>query len=394
MVCYGDDKYRAPPRLRTSITKQNWYSLRYVRARDFRVSDNLEAAEKATEDFNILRQIKDDGNSNLFWDSYRENNGVGLIQSKATMWIQRPLEADDANSDSRNAQKPSAAVLLLDPSIIEGNQLWRKTRNWTQPPEMGSYLPNDLGDIPEDNFFENFIYWAKKPLSFEALTTNTIPSPTLIPTQILLSIICNQWLTLVDYLETRLNQINWGIAFPDDFLERDVQMLEAHHKLCQWHQMLPLFRDMILDLDCFEDTIHDIISDASICNSEHNTGPESKRECLDSWRHIYKWKNPYQLDISRLGDRMAEFDDQIGRIVKLLKPLTHVYYSRVRPNTYQPTTRLLRLALLWLLGPFLASLGSMTTHSISELGPSLRLWAIVAIPIMLGFVMGLRFYTA
>lgn len=364
-----------------------------MRARDFSTSDNLQAAAKATEKFNILRQINDDGNSNRFWDTHPGGtNTVGLIQSKATMWIQRPLDPNDVNSDIRNAQKPSIAVLLLDPSIIEGNQLWRKTRNWTQPPEMGSYLPNDLGEIPEDNSFENFIYWAKKPEAFQA--PDTVPSPIWIPTQILLSIVCNQWLTVVDYLKTRLNQIDWVIAFPDDYLERGLQILEANNKLDQWRQMLPLFRDMIQDLGGLDDTIHDIISDGSICNLEHNTGAESKKEYLDFRRHIYEWKNPYQLDISRLGDRMAEFDDQIGRIVKLLKPLASMNHSRVRPNTYRPTTRLLWLALLWLLGPFLASLCSMTTHSISELGPSLRVWAITAIPIMLGFVIGLRFYTA
>lgn len=389
--CNKDDEYRAPTRLRTSIPKQSWYTLRYVRARNFPTNSILEVGAKAAQNFNILRRLENDDNSNQFWDS---EHHVGLIHSKATMWVQRPTEANDANSNMSNTHNPNVAVLLLDPSIIEGNPLWQKTRNWNQPPDMGSYRPSDLEEVPEDNSFENFVYWAKKPEAFNFLSMDSALEFSRIPTQMLLHIICNQWLTLVDYLKTRLNHIAWEIAFPDDFMEPDVGMAERHNKLVTWHHMLPMFREMIQDMASLQYMSMDPPNDIGICKLECNSGIESKGGTRECHCCMHEWTNPYQLDISKLCDYMAEYGDQVDRLIKLNKVHGSVKHSQDRPDISRQMTSIFWLTILWILGPVLAHVLTLTTHPVSELVPSLRVWAAAAVPIMFILVLGLRFYTA
>lgn len=391
MKCNKDDEYRAPTRLRTSIPKQSWYTLRYVRARNFSTNSILEAGAKAAQNFNILRRLEDDCNKILVRNI---ENQVGLIQSKATMWVQGPTEANDADSNMNNTHNPNVAVLLLDPSIIEGNPLWLKTRNWTQPPEMGSYRPSDLEEVPEDNSFENFVYWAKKPEAFNFLSTHSGLDFSRIPTQMLFHIICNQWLTLVDYLNTRLNSILWEISFPDYVTEPDVAMAERHRKLVMWHHLLPTFREMIQDMGSLQYMSIDPPNDQGICNLECNSGIDLKGGMRGCHYCMHEWTNPYQLDISKLCDRMAEFGDQVDRLVKLNKVDGSVKLSQDRSDIHRPMASIFWLTILWILGPVLAHVLTVTTHPVSELVPSLRIWAAVAVPIMFILMLGLRLYTA
>lgn len=390
--CNEDDEYRVPTRFRRSIQKQSWYTLRYVRVRNFPTSKILEDGVIAAENFNVLRRLKDDKNNNELWD--RESH-FGLIQSKATMWIQMPADRNDANSNTSNTHSPSIAVLLLDPSIIEGNPVWSKTRNWTQPPELG-FNPKYQGGIPEDNSFENFVHWAKQPEAFNSLSTDNVSESSWLPTQMILHIICDQWLTLVDYLKTRLNQIEWEITYPNDLAlaDSDLARAERHNKLVTWHHMLPTFHEMIQDMASLQDTAHKILNERCACQSECSLGIKSKggsRECRCC---MYGWKNPYQSDISKLCVHMSECGAQVDRLMKLNTIDGFVNDNRARPDISRQTNSILWLTIIWILGPVLAQVLTVTTQPISELFPSLKLWAAVAIPFMSALVVGLRFYTA
>lgn len=81
-------------------------------------------------------------------------------------------------------------------------------------------------------------------------------------TQMILHIICDQWLTLVDYLKTRLNQIEWGIMVPGELAlaDSDLARAERHNKLVTWHHMLPTFHEMIQDMGSLQDTAHKILN--------------------------------------------------------------------------------------------------------------------------------------
>lgn len=329
-------------------------------------------------------------NNDEFWDG---ESHVGLIQSKATIWIQKPAERNDTNSDMSNTDYPPVAVLLLDPSIIEGNPLWRKTRNWTQPPEPG-FPPKYRESVPEGNSFENFVYWAKKPEAFNFLSMDHVFESSRLPTQMILHIICDQWLTVVDYLKTRLNQIEWETSFPRGLANIDVARAKRHNKLITWHHMLPTFREMIQDMGSLQHTAHNILSEGCICQSECNSGTMSKGASRECRCCMYGWKNPYQLDISRLYDLTMECSAQVDRIMKLNTVVGHVNHSLSRSRRTLKMNLFPWLAMFWILGPVLTRVLTVTTHPISELLPSLRLWALVAFPVMFVLVVGLTFHAA
>jgi hypothetical protein len=165
-----------------------------------------------------------------------------------------------------------AGVLLLDPTIKEGFPLWRGRRNWQTTPSVN----NDAAPPPGpggNSFFEDFLYYALKP---ELFTSGSSPdgfppddspldgsppdgsppdnqhsgspggqqSNIHVPIQALLQLICGEWLTVTDYIKARLCQIDWEIAFPEDFLEkRDIGT--TLKKLHMWRRFVPLYREML-----------------------------------------------------------------------------------------------------------------------------------------------------
>lgn len=90
-------------------------------------------------------------------------------------------------------------------------------------------------------FFEDFIYWAQNPQVFS-------PPPGApqehLPVQTLLHLIGSEWLTMCDYIKTRLNQIDLETVDPVHFAEKQ-QVDVALEKLHMWRRFIPLYREMV-----------------------------------------------------------------------------------------------------------------------------------------------------
>ncbi|KAJ0109737.1 hypothetical protein J7T55_004286 [Diaporthe amygdali] len=362
------DWWRDPPNLDIVSRGQNWFQLRYVRARNFLSNSEFQEGVEQSKYFNVFRRLDRDFNSNNFWDKHGKDEAkVGLTRSRATCWIQSP---------DKKAGGITYGILLLDPTVRAGNPLWLKHRNWARTPPVGEPIPKEMP--PSDNFFEDFLYWARKPDVFNFQETGNSSSPICVPTQALLHLVCNEWLTMVDYIKTRLNQVDWGIAFPDDFLEKEEQIDEHLTKLHHWRRVVPLYREMIADtfLRVFRETAHPNKMHPGRNIHEPAHKPASALATLMNTECI----NAYQQDFALVLGYMEEFQARIDRLTDVVTAVINMGDSRRGYKDNKNLQWLTWLATFFIPLSFVATLLSMTTDSIENLGPITRLWAIVAIP--------------
>ncbi|KAK7727337.1 hypothetical protein SLS63_007159 [Diaporthe eres] len=365
------DWWRDPPNLDIVSRRQNWFQLRFVRARNFLNSKLFSEGVEESKQFNVFRRLDQDFNSNNFWDKHNKKEAkVGLTRSRATCWVQAPEKGNGI----------TYAILLLDPTIKGGNPLWLKYRNWAKTPPVGEPPPKD-SEPPCDNFFEDFIYWAKRPDNFNFGDSGDSGKPSsaiCIPTQVLLHLVCTEWLTMVDYIKTRLNQVDWGIAFPNDFLEKEEQIDEHLTKLHHWRRVVPLYREMIAEtfLRVFRETAHPnrMHPGRSIHEPVQKLGSALEKlmntECI----------NAYQQDFALVLGYMEEFQNRIDRLTDVVTAVINMGDSRRGYKDNKNLQWLTWLATFFIPLSFVATLLSMTTDPIEDLGPITRLWALVAVP--------------
>lgn len=96
-------------------------------------------------------------------------------------------------------------------------------------------------DKPQ-TFFEDFVYWAENPQVFSPCP-EAAPSEHL-PILTLLHLIGAEWLTMCDYIKTRLNQVDLETVDPVHFAEKQ-RVDVALGKLHMWRRFIPLYREMI-----------------------------------------------------------------------------------------------------------------------------------------------------
>ena len=137
-----------------------------------------------------------------------------------------------------------AAVLLLDPTIEAGTPLWYGYRNWEETPGMTEEIPEGP---PRNSLYNDVIYWAKRTHTFRTTPSSNPTSNVHIPIRALLHIICSEWLTIADYIKTRLGQIEWEISFPEDFLDKHSDIDVALKKLHVWRRLVPLYREELTE---------------------------------------------------------------------------------------------------------------------------------------------------
>ncbi|KAJ4394127.1 hypothetical protein N0V93_003344 [Gnomoniopsis smithogilvyi] len=240
------DRWREPQPLEVVRNQRNWFQIRYVTTRYFATKEKqaasvegggcFETALEEAKSFNIFRR-PDDDKSRGWWDS--EDAVVALTRSRATFWY-RP-------KDSVNGT--AIGVLLLDPTVSEGLPLWRGHRNFHPVPTTFEEFESDHSawetstyDKPQ-SFFEDFIYWAENPQVFSS-RTDTPPEHT--PILTLLHLVGAEWLTMCDYIKTRLNQVDLETVDPVHFAEKQ-HVDVALGKLHMWRRFIPLYREMISD---------------------------------------------------------------------------------------------------------------------------------------------------
>ncbi|RYP32427.1 hypothetical protein DL767_005191 [Monosporascus sp. MG133] len=237
------DRWRDPPYVGAAGRPKNWTQLRYVTARYFETRDKFKEAGSEAQQFNILRRPDDDHSNKAWWDE--PGAVVGLTRSRATFWLQK----------EQSGSEPRVGVLFLDPTVKVGLPLWRGRRILHQTPQFEPKLPpqsesqkdglKQRDPYNNNSFYEDFIYWAQQLTVFPASPKEHVSSAH-VPMQALLHLICSEWLTMSDYIKTRLNQVDLEIVNPRQFVA------PGHHvsdqKLHMWRRFIPLYREMVSEI--------------------------------------------------------------------------------------------------------------------------------------------------
>ncbi|KAF5625587.1 hypothetical protein F52700_8952 [Fusarium sp. NRRL 52700] len=360
------DRWREPSILQVDAKRQTWFQLRLIRSRYFENQDQLTRAKAQVNEFNVMRRLDADKNQ-IFWDKnpdptmwerlaggYSEDkdgmNGrvdakVGHMRSRATFWLH---------------PESTIGVLLLEPTPEAGYPLWRGYPNWDELPA------SDTNDVPPDavrdpqippslrskdsgnsmSWFEDYIFWAQRTENFAKLTDSGNQALS-IPIQCLLHLVCGEWLTFADYLNARLNQIDWGIINPSFFPESggtDHQK-QSLRKLHFWRRWVPQARDML------QATMNQVIDDKD--------------------KEVEKSFKLYEDDLEIIKKRLEDYETRIDR-------LSTVVNSTISLTDASNTSKLTILASFFIPPSLVAALLSMNMDPLIGLGDTLKWWAVAS----------------
>ncbi|KAI3336859.1 hypothetical protein HD806DRAFT_19871 [Xylariaceae sp. AK1471] len=397
------DRWRDPPLLDIVSHRQNWMQLRYVTARYFdaneKEKDNVDFQHAAKEafSFNILRRVDDDLSNKSVWDKPKAI--VGLTRSRATFWLQP--------KDTR--QSTPVGVLLLDPTVTKGIPLWRGRRTLWSTPAYGETDPEP--SLQQDNFFKDFIFWARQQDLYPNPNTDHASKP-LVPLQVLLHLVCSEWLTMLDYIKTRLGQLDWEIVKPEFF--RLGNQGDALEKLHVWRRLVPLYREMVSEtirhIDQFSCRIQAPIatresghigSDMVLGSSPVETSHSPTKEPLDktrigvttSFAHPLSPGNyvsdqaqlslisHYQRDFSLIQSQLEEYQKRIDQLTAVVTAAISIEDSRRGLQNNHNIGRLTWLATLFIPLSIIAGVLSMQSNVGDISGKTFVVYFATSIPL-------------
>ncbi|KAF5714848.1 hypothetical protein FMUND_7229 [Fusarium mundagurra] len=385
------DRWREPSILQVDAKRQTWFQLRLIRSRYFENQSQLTEAKEQVNEFNVMRRLDADKNQ-IFWDKdpdptiwerlagessqdqSRVDAKVGHMRSRATFWL-NPKSTIGKHTDSGQGLQADYSqklgVLLLEPTPKAGYPLWRGYPNWDELPAFGTndappdavrdpQIPPSLRSKDAGNsmsWFEDYIFWAQKTTNFANLTKDANQQLS-IPIQCLLHLVCGEWLTFADYLNARLNQIDWGIVNPSFFPESggtDHQK-QSLRKLHFWRRWVPQARDML------QATMSQVTDD-------------KEKGVAESFKL-------YKDDLETIKKRLEDYETRIDR-------LSTVVNSTISLTDASNTSKLTILASFFIPPSLVAALLSMNMDPLIGLGNSLKWWAVASVvAVMILFTIG------
>lgn len=398
--CNVRDPWRVPSNLIKDRRQQNWTQIRYVTPRYFETSKSFEDAQKEVMGWNVARR-PDDDNNRAFWD--KDDAIVALTRSKASFWLnQEDSDGGPAVGTNHNhmhkvlyawcfADMVSAGVILLDPTIKKGFPLWRGQRNWQAAPIVGKErlqaLPLPSGPSGE-SLLEHFMYWAEDPKRLNLNPADSLSADPNkkaqnihAPIQILLQLICAEWLTVADYIKARLCQIDWEIAFPESFIDGEHDINFPLKKLHMWRRFVPLYREMLSEtlenvfrFSCHRNVMKDFAAESHLCScaSRHAYGTEKLPPGAIAM---------YRDDFERALAQMKEYQERIDRLTNVVMASIGIKDSERAMSDNRNLGRLSWLATLFLPFSLVATTFCMQLDVSSITTETVKWYFITAVPL-------------
>lgn len=237
--------------------------------------------------------------------------------------------------------------------------------------------PESARDGPnKPTFFDDFIYWARNPdgLHFKRSIDDTQDPPSMspldIPMSALLHIISAEWLTIMDYTQTRLNQIDLELTFPIEAENIRNQLNQANMKMHHWRRAIPLYRKMVGEslIKVFRDMSH-------IPGIGSQQLPSILKKFLDT-DAINAYKTDFLITLASMQELQARFD----RLSEVAAAAATTEESRSNNLLNERLSNLTWLATTFLPLSLVAGLLSVQ-EDVTALGNSISYWARIAIPL-------------
>ena len=251
----------------------------------------------------------------------------------------------------------------MDPTLRVGYPLWRGYASWHAFPDFPSDrgLRKDLSQIPpslrrpkpgeandrlEDpraSLFNDFIFWAQHT---PVCQSSDEFSPCREAREVMLRLVCAEWLIFTDYINTRLNQIDWGIGNPGFFPDSDSreQSLQKLHFWRRWtSQSVDIFRRNIRQIENFE---------------------RQKKNSEMDW--------PFKEDFESILSYLNSAEQRVTN-------LGAVVNSAIGLEDARNTSKLTALASAFVPPSLLAAILSMNTEPLSGIYDALFWWAVLSV---------------
>ena len=219
------------------------------------------------------------------------------------------------------------------------------TRNASEPPTDAS-------------FFEDFMFWAQKPNAVFAHSQANITDVQCTPIFALLRLVCAEWLTLSQYIKTRLCQVDWEITHPKEFLTQ-TKIDSILKKLHTWRRLVPTYREMLLDTTSrvFQRLDHTDQYGTDVKNSF----------------------NAFKDEFGLVLHQMEEYEDRIDRLTAVVTSAINIVDSR-------RAERLTFLATVFLPLSLVATLFAMSDN-IDKIKYTFGYWAAASFALLLMLVL-------
>jgi Mg2+ and Co2+ transporter CorA len=240
-------------------------------------------------------------------------------------------------------------------------------------------------------FFDDLIYWLEKPEVFGPSPASSPAANMHIPMQALLYLICGEWLTIGEYIQTRLAQVEWEISFPEHFLNSGERIDVALKKLHIWRRLVPLYHRMLTETleRVFQFPCHAIkgLASSQISNPDSGNpvnGPSATTpsQCPCALHRPSATEagpiSALREDFVRLRVSMEEFQDRIDRLTSVVTASISIDDSHRGLQDTRNVTILTWLATCFIPLSLVASIFSMQSD-ISGIRPILGWYFLIAL---------------
>ncbi|KAH7072654.1 hypothetical protein BKA63DRAFT_416677 [Paraphoma chrysanthemicola] len=225
------DPWAQPPSLMSNLKHRNWFRLRNMRLRYYKTDAEFQKARFETNAWNVLRRPDNDENHWKYQDS--EDAVISTMRTRTSMWIGKDKECNDA----------TVGIILLDPTVSQGQPLWHDRTNWLPIP--GMHAPSGPTFKASESWYKDIVNMTIVYPWFEVANAHEINMQILAkPT---LYTICAEWLIVCEYVKTRLSQIERELEMPELFRSKGDAIESSLKRLHTWRRQIPVFREMVAE---------------------------------------------------------------------------------------------------------------------------------------------------
>jgi Mg2+ and Co2+ transporter CorA len=249
----------------------------------------------------------------------------------------------------------SKAILVVDPSVKEGFPLWSGYRSFYPAPSMKADI---VGLPPRDSAFEEMIYWVMEIIAESPTNIHTHPKYLVLP---ILTIIAAEWLTLLQYCTTRMNQVELDLQNPN-FTNPLLGLESSLRRIYHWRRALPIYLKWVNEI------LRNILSDKMLTTN----GPAHPP--------LLKLRDDFLIIKQDLEAIQTQVQNQIMNMVSTVGAITSLQESQRAVEQNRNITRLTYLAAVFVPMSFVSSFLSMTPN-VRELAETFKLYFILSLPL-------------
>ncbi|KAF1945374.1 hypothetical protein EJ02DRAFT_53692 [Clathrospora elynae] len=225
------DPWAMPPSLMSNMKHRQWFRMRNVRLRYYRSEEAFQESRLEANSWNVLRRPDNDENRWRYQD--RDGAVVSIIRTRTTVWIGKDKRCGNG----------TVGIVLLDPTVSQGQNLWYSRTNWLPTPKMDTKLyPSIKSSV---SWYEDIVQMTAAFPWFATTEGHEINAQVLAKPTIYT--ICAEWLVVCDYVKARLSQIEWELEMPQLFRSKGDAIDTSLKRLHTWRRQIPVFREMVTE---------------------------------------------------------------------------------------------------------------------------------------------------